>query len=291
MRPWPILAGLAGGVAGLVLAPTPAGALPVPAGPLTWSDEFAGTALDGSKWQINEPGTWDDAENTAQAVSVGGGHLKIGTYTQSGTHYTAVLGTQDTALFTYGYFEARIRFDSSPGMWSAFWLLSPTLASAPNDPANAGTEIDIAEHRAVNDMGLDRTAHLTTAVHWGGYGPDHQAVTQLHGPLSGLSNGTWHRYGLLWTADHYAFYFDDQLIWTRTTEISQRSEYLLLSSHVDDGGWAGNIPGGGYGSQASSTTDMLVDYVRVYSVPEPGALAGLALLGALCRRRRKARSR
>jgi len=33
---------------------------------------------------------------------------------------------------------------------------------------------------------------------------------------------------------------------------------------VDDHTWAGNIPAGGFGSRATSTTGMDVDYVRVW---------------------------
>ena len=51
----------------------------------------------------------------------------------------------------------------------------------------------------------------------------------------------------------------------------------------------GHIPDAGYGSLASSVTDMQVDYVRVYqSVPEPTALALVSGVSPfLLRRRRK----
>jgi hypothetical protein len=52
--------------------------------------------------------------------------------------------------------------------------------------------------------------------------------------------------------------------------VSQRSQYLILSSEVRSNHWAGDIPVGGYGDHASSTTKMNVDYVRSYTfVPKP----------------------
>ena len=82
-------------------------------------------------------------------------------------------------------------------------------------------------------------------------------------------------------------------MWTKTTPVSARSEYLLLSSEVENGSWAGNIPTGGYGSESASATNMQVDYVRAYALaPEPASsLAGLsAAVLLLTRRPRRTRA-
>jgi hypothetical protein len=102
-------------------------------------------------------------------------------------------------------------------------------------------------------------------VHWDGYSTDHKQVAKTHGPLAGLGNDSWHTYGLKWSPSGYDFYFDDTLLWTVTEAVSRRSEYMILSSEVRDGSWAGNVPAGGYGSFASSVTNVQVDYVRVYA--------------------------
>jgi hypothetical protein len=68
-------------------------------------------------------------------------------------------------------------------------------------------------------------------------------------------------------------------MWTVTDAVSARDEYMILSSEVRQNGWAGTIPAAGYGSLASTVTNMQVDYVRVYeAVPEPAALT---LIGAV----------
>jgi beta-glucanase (GH16 family) len=270
---------------GLIFAPLTAYAVPSGVGPVVWSDEFNDASIDPAKWQVNEPGVWDGATNTSSAASVGNGAMKITTYTLNGTHYNAVMGTQDTQLFKYGYFEARIQFNSTQGMWSAFWLMSPTMGDILGDPGASGTEIDIAEHRAINEELLSRQSHFLTAVHWDGYGTNAQAVTQLNGAFAGLTPGTWHTYGLLWTPTSYKWYFDDQLIWTQTTAHSHADEYILLSSEIGNP-WAGPILSD-YGSLATSTTNVMIDYVHVSSLPEPG-LASVMAAGsvALLRRRR-----
>lgn len=235
---------------------------------LTFDDEFSGSSLDATKWTQRLPGPRNSAINTASAVSVGGGVLTITTYTDAGTNYTGMIGTQGIFEQTYGYFEARMKFHSSPGEWSAFWLQSPTYGDPVGNPGEAGTEIDIVEHRAVSPSGIDLRNRYVSAVHWDGYAADHKQVAKTHGPLVGLANDTWHTYGLKWTPSGYDFYFDDTILWTVADAVSDRSEYMVLSSEVRDGNWAGNVPAGGYGSFASSVTNVQVDYVRVYaSVP------------------------
>jgi beta-glucanase (GH16 family) len=232
---------------------------------LTFSDEFSGASLDTDKWAHRLPGPRHDAINASNAVSVSGGLLTIKTYTDAGIHYTGMIGTQEIFEQTFGYFEARMKFHSSAGQWSAFWLTSPTYGNPIGDPGQAGTEIDIAEHRATNPNGADLRSRYVSAVHWDGYGAEHQQVAKTHGPLAGLANDTWHTYGLRWSPSGYEFYFDDALMWTVTQAVSRRDEYLILSSEVRDGNWAGDVPAGGYGTFASSVTNMQVDYVRVYS--------------------------
>jgi beta-glucanase (GH16 family)/regulation of enolase protein 1 (concanavalin A-like superfamily) len=233
---------------------------------LAWNDEFEGDTLDTTKWRHWLTGARRNAVNSPSAVAVADGALTISTYTSGGTHYTGMISTQDTYLYTYGYIEARINYDSSPGMWSAFWMQSPTMGNPIGSPNVAGTEIDICEHRKVDGNGVNRDGNIGGVIHWDGYGPDHKSHGYDSGNL-GLGTG-YHVYGMEWTPTQQKFYINGVLRWTinnaANTPVSQRSEFIILSSEVEDGGWSSNVPAGGYGTLRTTTTKMDVDYVRVY---------------------------
>lgn len=235
---------------------------------LAWSDEFDGESLDGSRWTVRA-GARRDAINSADAISVSGGVLTITTFTSGGTHFTGFIDTAGKVEPTFGFLEARIRFGPSPGEWSAFWLQSPTYGTPIGDPAVAGAEIDIAEHRAVNATGIDISAQFSSAVHWDGYGDDHKSVTSglTPTPPGPSLSGTWHVYGLLWTASGYSVFLDGRLLWATSSGVSQRGELIRLTSEVQDAAWAGTIPAEGYGSIDESATRMDVDWVRVWQQP------------------------
>jgi beta-glucanase (GH16 family) len=269
---------LASVVCAVVLA-TPAGARAQPPsglGPLTWSDEFDGASLDLTRWSNRAPGPRHDGILTPSAVSVGGGLLTIKTYSDAaGKHYSGMISTQpvgSTTGFqqTYGYFEARVKFNNASGQWSAFWLQTPTNGSPLGDPATAGVEMDIAEHRTrcvspSPPCNGDISDRIQQALIWDGYGTSSKATVKLSDPLSGLGNGSWHTWGLRWTPTDVTFYYDDTAIWSVTGPISRRSQFLILSSEVGQF-FAGTIPRAGYGSLQSTTTMMQVDYVRAWAL-------------------------
>jgi beta-glucanase (GH16 family) len=251
---------------------------------LVLEDGFDGGDLDAAIWDQRLPGPRRDAVNTPEAVRLDGqGHLVIDTWTEGGIHYTGMIGSQDRFEQRYGWFEARIDFDDAPGMWSAFWLQSPDMGSFLGDPERAGVEMDIVEHDLFTSVASEPVWH--GALHWDGYGAEHQFTNHLE-PTPGIGDG-FHTYALEWTPTALRFFYDDGLIWDASAgPISQRAEFLILSSEVEDS-LINRIPVGGYGSRQTSTTRMVVDYVRVYSVAEPGAcvLATFVLAAALAGRR------
>jgi beta-glucanase (GH16 family) len=271
---------LASAVCAVVLAaPAGAPAQPPPGiGALTWSDEFAGTALDPTHWTYRATGPRDDGLLLPTAVSVGGGLLTIKTYTDPvGNHHSGMVSSQavgSTTGFeqTYGYFEARVKFNNAPGQWSAFWLQTPTNGSPLGDPATAGVEMDIAEHRTrcvtptqICGSSSDISDRIQEALIWDGYGADSKSAVQLSDPLPGLGNGSWHTWGLRWTPTDLTFYYDDIAIWSMTEPISRRSQFVILSSEVGQF-FAGAPPQAGYGSFQTTTTTMQVDYVRAWAL-------------------------
>jgi beta-glucanase (GH16 family) len=246
---------------------------------LVWADEFDGTALDTTKWGYRQLGVRNDATNDTRAVTVGSGVLTITTFTENGTNYTGMIGTQGKFEPLYGYMEASIKFQDSPGEWSAFWMQSPTFGQIIGDPWTSGTEMDIVEHRAHNTSDADISNQAVSNIHWDGYAADHKTIgTPLVG--SGLATG-FHTFAVEWTPDYQKYSYDGVVIWTvnnsTTSPVSHRSEYFILSSEVHGASWAGTIPANGYGSLTGSTTKMIVDYVRCYQLSSspPPAPTGL----------------
>lgn len=235
---------------------------------MLFEDNFDGSAINTANWTIGT-GTRRDAINTASAVSVTGGTATLTTYTSGGTHYTGWLGSSSQFRATYGYYEANIKFTDSPGMWSAFWMQSPTMGNPIGNSAVAGSELDIVEHRAIDSGGADISNKLQSNLHWDGYGADHKSVGSGNYTNPGAQSlqGNFHLYAMEWSPTGYTMYLDGNQFWNNSNAISQRSEFIYLTSEVQNGSWAGSIPAGGYGSLASSTTTMVIDSVRVWQKP------------------------
>jgi beta-glucanase (GH16 family) len=248
---------------------SPGAAPPVPPAGyrLVWADEFDGNGLDPTRWTA-DTGKRRDAYDTPDAVTVADGLLTVTTSTEGGRHETGFLGTGALFQAERGYFEARIRFSDAPGSWCAFWLNADTNGKPIGDPAHAGVEIDVVEHRVTDQGGWQLADHVALTLNWDGYGKakkTNQKVTQLAGGAP--VQDAWHTYGVVWTETGYTFYVDAAPLWSASGPVSARPESLYLTCEVDDGSWAGSIPAGGYGPRAESTTRMQVDWVRVWQAP------------------------
>ncbi len=242
---------------------------PAPGWTLAWSDEFVGTSLDAAHWTA-AAGSRRDAQNTAAAVSVTNGALTIRTYTEGGVHKTGFVGSHSKVDDAFGYWEARVRFHTHNGMWSAFWLQSYTINNTGDNPEANGTEIDIVEHRNVDNSGASINNRAAINVHWDGYGADHKSVgTTVNNPGGTALEDNWHTYGLLWETGTNRFYIDGVEVWSQSTAVSHQNQFIYLTSEVEDGSWAGSIPAGGYGVLGDAANGrMEVDYVRFYKRAE-----------------------
>jgi autotransporter-associated beta strand protein len=233
---------------------------------LVWADEFNSFSLDTTKWDYWLLGNRRDAVNTQSAVSVNGSNLVITTYTSAGTHYTGMIATDGTFRSRYGYWESSIKWGDTNGMWSAFWMQSPTMGANLNDPVVSGSEIDNAEHRFVDGGNNNIANQVQVNIHWNGYGSSGQSSGS--GNVGGGLSSGFHTYGILWTANTYSFSIDGSQVYNGdSSPVSHSTEWAILSSEVDDTSttWAGFIPAPGYGPLASSTTKLTVDYVRYYA--------------------------
>ncbi len=225
---------------------------------LVWHDEFDGTELDRTKWEIPE-GPRRDGYWTAKAVALDGkGHLVIKTFQQDGKFYDACIRTRGKFEHTFGYYVARIRLQRQPGHWSAFWLYNASVNKV-GDEGRDGTEIDIMEKPWLDE----RVQH---ALHWDGYGRQHRSAGKVS-KVPGVMDG-FHTFSLWWKPDEYIFYVDGKETWrTNAGGVCQVPLYIKLSDEV--GKWAGDI------RQAKLPDEFLVDYVRVYDlIDAPGGKGG-----------------
>lgn len=88
---------------------------------------------------------------------------------KSSAYASGLLETYGKWTQRYGYFEARMKLPTAPGLWPAFWMMPDRGAAAGaqgkrQDTANGGMEFDIMEH-------LTRWGGLryNIAMHWDSY--------------------------------------------------------------------------------------------------------------------------
>lgn len=297
----------------------------------TFEDNFEGSSLNRDKWQVRYGPRWRKVPNGAisemswtgeESIVVRNGNLELIAHTDAnGRNHAGYIqtgsrfkdnqpdGIVDSRLLSgyggnfeqaFGYWEARAKFSSMPGQWSAFWVHSYGMVDVGNDttkinrPEVYGTEYDIAEHSAVR-QGRSVPHEVGTVAHANGYNNYQRSnstytTTASHGP-SYTNPSQFHVYGMLWTSTYAKFYIDGRLVHTETDPVmvSKAPHVAILSNEIGAGGalWAnsgsnffGNVPSSGYGSLQTSTAKLTADYVRVWklrgtSAPVYGSLSGV----------------
>ena len=157
----------------------------------------------------------------------------------------------------YGYFEARVCFQTQEGWWPGFWLMGNHVADPGrgrgrmDDTGRNGTEMDVFEYLRRHG---DEIQH---ALHWNGYGAEHKSRGQ-HVGVPGLTEG-FHTVGMEWTPDGYRFFVDGRQTWATREAVSQVPEYTILSGEVSE--WPGEI------GRAKLPDRVTFDYVRVWQLP------------------------
>jgi len=215
---------------------------------LAWSDEFNGTVLDQSKWDVM--GDWKRRDGywvRQDCYLDGNGNLVIRTK-KDGTRYTSgALRTKGKFEHRFGYWLCRCKFPTQQGHWPAFWLHCDSVVKIGNQGRD-GTEIDIMEKPWRDDR-------ITQNLHWDGYGQAHKHAGK-ESTIPGISRG-FHTFALHWTPEEYTFYIDGKETWrTSAGGVSQVPQYAKLTEEI--GKWGGDI------TKATLPDYFIVDYVRVY---------------------------
>ncbi|UCG46881.1 MAG: alpha-L-fucosidase [Phycisphaerales bacterium] len=221
---------------------------------LAWADEFDGSEIDGSKWEIlgdwrRRDGYWLKEDSYLD----GKGNLIIRTKKDGERYTSGSVRTRGRFEHRFGYWVCRCKFPSEQGHWPAFWLHADTVGRV-GAGGRDGTEIDIMEKPWREDR-------ITQNLHWDGYGRAHRHVGK-ESTIAGVSRG-WHTFGLYWTPDEYVFYVDGRETWrTGGGGVSQAPQYIKLTEEI--GTWGGDI------GKAKLPDYFTVDYVRVYDAVAAG---------------------
>jgi len=235
----------------------------------TLDDEFDGTSLNKSIWSIYGDNYWDKQTHWSKDdVILGGGVVKLRYEKKTGfnnddpaqkpSDYAAgYLHTYDKWTQRYGYFEARMKLPSSPGLWPAFWMMPDRGDKADpqwkrQDTANGGMEFDIMEH--LTRWGGHR---YNIAMHYDGYGKDHKNLGSDKIYIQPDKDG-FITCGLLWTPGSAVYYANGRevLRWI-DPRISNVPAMLMFTLPM--GGWD-NSPL----DDNKLPDDFTIDYVRVW---------------------------
>ena len=119
---------------------------------------------------------------------------------------------------------------------------------------NGGMEFDIMESLGI--WGPNRTAH---AMHWDGYGAQHQVAGSSGSIAFPATSDGFHIYGMYWEPGKVEFYVDGVKTYEwANARVMSTTAYMLLS--LQTGGWDGNNPGPQVNNQV-----LEVDWVRAWS--------------------------
>lgn len=206
---------------------------------LSFSDEFSGATLDGTKWNKNgdylRSGRWF-LKNNANLNGLGQLVLRRVFDSNLNAYSTAIIDTDGKYTPKFGYIGAKIKYDTG-----GFWMMTGDTVVV-NNSGQDGSEIDIAEK-------WDPT-FINHALHWDGYGTDHKFANNFD---FNVNTSSYQEVGLDWTSNLYKFYVDGINRWQSTAGgVSQQPGYIILG-------------GPHYNAPKISSDLTYVDYVHAYT--------------------------
>lgn len=257
---------LAAVVAWLLALPAAAApsADPGPQWVLLWSDDFNGTSIDTTKWNVSNghSGINNELEyyNPDDVYLDGAGNLVLRSrkdVTLPGAGFqdytSGQVNTAGKFDFLYGRMEVRAKLPTGKGLWPAHWTLS-YRCTASADVSGCRfwpPEIDIMEMLGQEPTKVYQTYHYSVGNSNLGYG-----VTYTGPDFS----AAYHTYEAEWDPGEIRFYVDGIRTGSTTTAITNIRQHLILQTAV-----GGNWPG------APDATTVFpqyhsIDYIRVFQL-------------------------
>ncbi|MCX5682998.1 MAG: glycoside hydrolase family 16 protein [Planctomycetota bacterium] len=235
----------------------------------TFDDAFDGAAVDQAKWNFYGPNYWDKKSRWSKDNTiVGGGLVRLRYEKKTGFHnddpkekrqdYTSgFLETYGKWVQRYGYFEARMKLPTAPGLWPSFWMMPDRGAPAGpqgkrQSTENGGMEFDIMEH--LTRWGPYR---YNIAFHWDGYEKNHHQTGTTRIYVCPDKDG-FITAGFLWLPGQAAFYCNGREV-ARWEDPRIASVPAGMMFTLPTGGWDNNPL-----DDARLPDDFVIDYVRVW---------------------------
>lgn len=257
---------------------------PDPSRQLLFQDEFSGSSIDTSKWNVGVLpfAGYDGSQHyhnlqyasyiVPQDSFVKDGTLNLTTNNIPVTNpdvpaigtipYTAgMINSKGKFSVTGGYFEICAKFPAGKGMWPAFWLAAQDGDWPPEiDVAEwfGGLEaLQIGQPWATGPPPLWQTAGSRWLSTW---------------KYSNAATTGYHDYAVWWSPGSpgtVRYYIDGQMVHeidgTTSDLIPDTPMYMILNSGV----WASATRGGPPDATTVFPNSFGVDYVRVYNKPPP----------------------
>jgi len=165
----------------------------------------------------------------------------------------------------YGYFEARMKWPDTTGLFPAFWLMPDRDIHGKTDQQSLwnrnstkwrGMEFDVMEH-----IGAWGPGRYNVALHWDGYADLHKTAGNEHVYYGPTPDG-WHVFGLLWEPGKVTWYCDGvkKAEWS-DERVGAIPAYFILSHQL--GGW-GLAEGQKTPPDDKVPAVVEVDYVRAW---------------------------
>lgn len=235
---------------------------------LTFDENFDGNSIDESKWVVAGANYWDHSTYWSKDnLIVGNGVARMhfekkpgdeNIPEQKGRKYVCgFMQTYGKWVQRYGYFEARMKLPTAPGLWPAFWLMPDRGGSGPQwvrqDTAKGAMEFDIMEH--LTRWGPYR---YNIAQHWDGYQKQHKQTGTSNIYVPSTDKDGFFTAGLLWVPGKIVYYCQGQEVarWEDPRISNVQSDIMFT---MPMGGWDND-----HVDESQLPADFVIDYVRVW---------------------------
>jgi beta-glucanase (GH16 family) len=259
---------------------------------LSWSDEFTGTTINATLWNVlnntaeGRPPSWNQIElYTADNVFLDAGALVLRTrpdnITFDSIHYNVTSGRVDTSFkanITYGRVEvsAQLQNDAASGIHTAHWLLG--YGCWPNFEEEGG-EIDIMECQSPHNVYATPASSASWQVATSNYHIGDRCSNETRhttgtseyprAPIPGLNfSSSYNTFAVEWNATDLVYFVNEERVnhvwegmpgWSAPFRIPNFPMFLILSQAYMAHRPLGNPPAWAW------PVEQRIDYVRVYT--------------------------